>query len=462
MRITDRIYIDTSKERVDPAVLAMLKYDNPDYYMKKNLGLQVRNVPKEIYTYGLTGTTLEIARGEAARIRPYIAHLEYGFDHPDHPVSLRYVNDDFPLDEYQEGAVAKLKASRQGIVHAVTSAGKSLIMVKAICEIGQRALIVVHLKTLMVQILEDIEKYVRDEKGNKIKVGVIGDGKYSVGDITVAIDKSLSKHVHKHAQDFGAVFLDECHICPASTIFELINSINSKHRYGFSGTLKRKDQKEFLIFSTFGPVLFTIGEDQLLGKGRVVPVELEVVPSDTRFDWDSVVEGLAQQEVANPTMKARELRNKTIAYDPGRRRVVLDRAAKLFGEGGKIIVISPFVEPCYEMQAQLELEYGIKSGIITGRDSKEAIASYEAMKHGNDMRVVFATVQCVSTGVSISDLTDIVLAAPIYTNELLLRQIKGRLMRTFVGKLRGRLHFVWDRFIFPERKLKDLRRIVSG
>jgi superfamily II DNA or RNA helicase len=73
-------------------------------------------------------------------------------------------------------------------------------------------------------------------------------------------------------------------------------------------------------------------------------------------------------------------------------------------------------------------EYGIDSGIITGRKSDEAVEAYNKMKHG-DLRLIFATVGCVSTGISISDLDNLVLISPIYTNTLLLHQIRGRLMR---------------------------------
>jgi superfamily II DNA or RNA helicase len=79
-----------------------------------------------------------------------------------------------------------------------------------------------------------------------------------------------------------------------------------------------------------------------------------------------------------------------------------------------------------------------------------------------DLQVIFATIGCVSTGVSISDLAHGVLISPVYTNELLLKQIAGRLMRTSPGKNFATLHFIYDRYIFPAWKLKKFISIIKS
>lgn len=457
MKITDKIYIDLDKEPVHPDILKELTYSNPEYYSKKEMGISVWNIPKEIRTYELKDRELRIMRGEALKVRPYIGSYQYNFEHQDHPVKLQYINEEFSLDDHQEGAVQAVKSKRQGIIHAVTSAGKSVIILKSIVELGQRALIVVHRKVLMKQLLEDIEKYIRDEKGNKIEVGIIGSGKDSIGDITIAIDKSLQKNLHKYSESFGTTFLDECHLAPAATMFTILNSINSRNRFGVTGTLRRKDQKDFLIYATFGEVIYKISREELEEEGRVVPVKIRIIETETRFDWDSVVTGLTEAGHKNPTQGARHLQEKTIMLDPERNNLILRTVS---GMSGKIIVLSRYVEPCQTLQDRLEREFGIKAGIITGKDSKQAIESYEAMKH-SDMKVIFATIGCVSTGVSISDLDHIVLISPLYTNELLLHQIRGRLMRKSDGKEFGTLHYLYDGYIFPEWKLKKFIRIMQ-
>lgn len=462
MIVKDKIYIDLDTEYVDPGMFPLLTYENPDYFQKMNMGLSVHGVSKEVKTWVLNNRELQIPRGEALKIKPYFGNLwKPEFDHPDHPVKLQYINDDFELDQHQVGAVAAMQQYRQGIIHAVTSAGKSLMILKGIVESGQRGLIVVHRKVLMQQFLEDIDKYIRDEKGNKITPGIVGGGKSSIGDITIAIDKSLSKNLPAYQGAFGVVVLDECHLAPAKTIFDLINNINSKKRFGFSGTLKRKDGKQFLMFATFGSIIHTIEKEVLLEAGRVVPVYPKILESETRFDWDQVVTALTEQEHSNPTVKARQLQEEVIANDPERQRLIVDHVKRLYDVGGKTLVMSRYVEPCYSLQKQLLERFNIESGVITGKNAKEAVASYQDMKHG-DSKVIFATIGCVSTGVSISDLWDGVLISPIHTNELLLHQIRGRLMRTAPGKNHGTLWFIHDPYIFKDWKLKNFLRIMKN
>ncbi len=455
MIVSDKIYFDLDAEKVHPDIFDVLTYKNPDFYQKMNLGLSTWGVPKTVSTAWVKGRTLEIMRGEALKIKGYqvaIGNWAPEFQHPDHPVKLQYVNNDFELDEYQQGAIDAIKNTRQGIVHAVTSAGKSLIILKACVELGQRALVVVHRKVLMQQLLEDIDKYIRDEHGNKIKPGIIGNCKLSVGPITIAIDKTLSNHIAEYREMFGTVFLDECHLAPADTIFSLLNCLNSRYRFGVTGTLRRKDQKEFLIYSTFGEVIYTIGKEELLEKGRVVPVVVKTLESRTMFDWDSAVEGTGS------TTKARHLQNQTIALDQDRNDMILEHVRKL---KGKTIVLSNYVDPCFKLAAELKTRHGIDAGIITGKDPKGALEAYDAMKK-RDLQVIFATVGCVSTGLSISDLDHIVLISPIYNNELLLHQIRGRLMRIAEGKTHGTLWFVYDPFIFPSHKLNRFLKIMAS
>lgn len=452
----DKLYIDFYKTNLSNEDFELFTYTNPDYFQKMNLGLSVHNVPKVIKTYEFDPGMglLKLMRGEYTKLMMIDPTIRFEEQFTAHPVApLSYINNDFAFDAFQHEAVEVVKQKRQGVIHAVTSAGKSLMIIKAICELGQRALIVVHRKILMQQFIEDIEKYVRDEKGNTITIGIIGAGKNTVGDITIAIDKTLAKHIAEYEDTFGVVFMDECHLAPCTTMLSVINRLKCERRYGFSGTLKRKDQKEFLIFSTFGPVIYTIKREHLLELGRVVPVNIEIVRSKALFDYEGTAEALG-------ITRAHQIMQGALATDPGRRQLILDLVAKLAGKATKTIVLSMLVKPCYDLSGRLTKEYGIENGVITGRDAKEALESYNQMKH-KDLKVIFATVGCMSTGVSISDLDNIVLIAPIFTNELLLHQIRGRLFRTAPGKTHGTLYFIYDEEVFTDYKLNKFLAIMA-
>lgn len=453
--ISDKIYIDFYKTKLTAELMKDLTYANPEFFQKMNMGISVHGIPKTIQTYSFKPEQgiLEVFRGEYGKIKQHDESLQFETNFISFPISLQYINDDFVLDDYQEGAIEEIKKYRQGVVHAVTSAGKSLMIIKAICELGQRAIIVVHRKILMQQFIEDIEKYVRTKEGEKIKIGIIGSGKNTIGDITIAIDKTLAKNLPAYTEMFGVIFMDECHLAPTKTMLSVINSFKSERRYGFSGTLKRKDQKEFLIYSTFGPVIYAITKEQLLDKNRIVPVEPEIIISSTLFDYPSVVE-------AYGVTRAYQICEDALMKDYNRNTLILNKVIELYKKGHKTIILSRLVAPCYLLQDRLQQEFGIESGVITGKKAKEALESYNDMKHG-DMKVIFATVGCVSTGISISDLNNIVLISPIYTNELLLHQIRGRLMRMSEGKTYGTLYFIYDENVFSENKLNKFKNIMN-
>ena len=439
--LSDKLYIDFYDTKLNANVFDLLTYANPEYFQKMNMGISVFKVPKTLqtFTWKPKEGRLEVFRGEYHKLMMVDPTLRFEEQFKSFPVNLQYINTDFDFDDFQKGAIDAVLSRRQGIVHAVTSAGKSLMILKAGIELKQRMLIVVHRKILMEQFIEDIEKYVRDEHGNKITIGIIGSGKKTVGDITIAIDKTLAKNLDEYKDLFGTVFMDECHLAPTNTMLTVINALRCERRYGFSGTLKRKDQKEFLMYGTFGQVIYEIRREQLEEKGRVVKVESNIIVSKTLFDYQGTISAIG-------ITRASQVMEKALAYDPGRMDLILAKVAKM---PGKTIVLSKLVEPCYILQKML-LE----------QDAKSSLVAYEEMKH-QDLKVIFATVGCVSTGVSISDLNNLVLIAPIYNNELLLKQIVGRLMRTSPGKLKGDFYFVYDQHVFSQQRLDRMLQIVK-
>lgn len=456
IKIADKIYIPIPTGQANQQLqrgLDLLVYDNPEYFQRMNMGLSTFRTPKKIKSYYLDRElqSIVVYRGEYKKLFPYVSSHSFLVEHPTHVrINYFYRNDDFDLDILQKEAVVKIKEQKQGIIHAVTSAGKTLIILNAICQLNTRALIIVNRKILLEQFREDIEKYIFDKDGNHVKPAIIGDGKLELGDITIALEKTLYKHLNEIKDYFGVVLLDECHLTPAKTMLEIVNSINSEYRFGMTGTLKRKDQKDFLIYSTFGQVIYTIKKEQLIEMGRIVPVETHILESETRFDYHDAVGKVG-------VTRAHQLLEQTVQLDSSRNDMILK---KLITLPGKTIVLSRLVDPCFSLSTLLEKTYGVKSGIITGKNSKEALKFYHEMKHG-DLQIIFATVGCLSTGVSISDLQNIILISPIYNNELLIHQIRGRLMRAHESKSSGHLYFIYDPYIFEEYKLRKFLEIMN-
>ena len=452
MRIDSVVTLETVGK--DPAkVKALLKdctYANPAWSIARNLGFSVWNIPKTITTFERQGTVLRLSRGEIATVRRYFP--EEPLDEIGHAPSAEftYENKVFDLDSHQREAVKAILQKKQGIIFATTSAGKTHIVISGAAALGLSTLILVHRKILATQFRDDIRKYCKDAKGLPVEPGFIGDGQIRIGkEITIAMEKTLSKHPELYDK-FGVVFMDECHLAPANTFQLIMNKIPAARRYGLSGTLVRKDQKQFLIYATFGKIIAQIDKEDLLGLNRISPVRLEVHESSVVARLEDLVE--STQSTTKAWAAARKILHES---DERLEQIVRIRQ----GLGGKALILSGLVDPCRVLASKFEAARQTV-GVITGRDSKEAQKSFEDIKAGT-IDTVVATVGCVSTGVDIPDLDHIILMDPIFSNEVLLGQIIGRVRRKAVGKVEGVFHFIWDPGVFSKKRLAQFHRTMA-
>jgi len=454
-------------------LISQLTYNNPKYFEASRLGFSTYNIPKTIQTFTFEEETssLKIQRGEISKILSIFPEEKinvclnvFSRQYEEHFI---YQNNDFELDSRQRAAVSAIVRKKQGIIHAATSAGKSAIIIAAIAEISEPTLIIVNRKICFEQLYDDAKKWLRDGNAKRfdggsdedpVKTPLLGRiiaGKKTLGKITFALDKSASKLLERDPRifdGFNVLIQDECHVSPCTTFQNVINRIPAERRYGLTGTLKRKDGMEFMIHSTFGKVIAKITAKELLEADRVTPVEVKVTPFSGEVDpafFD-----------LNPTQKHQAI-DKALHENPERLRVAMTRALDIVNDNpqARIVILSRYVDPCYAIGAEITSGSDIPVEYVTGRE-KDASAACKRLQDGTS-RIMCATIGCFSTGVNIPALTDVVLISPMFTNELLIHQIRGRLMRKYPGKEKGFLHFIWDEYVFPSYKLDRFKAIMS-
>lgn len=470
IRVGARLTIEADPKIID-SLIPLLTYPNPKYAEAERLGFSTWNIPREIPTYEReNATTIHVLRGEFKRCYAHV--LKHGeanagqvsFEQPVLPASISYENNDFELDERQRRVLQTIRSgdTKQGIIHAATSAGKSAIIMALIAQLGTPALVVVHSRLLLKQLRSDAERWlVRGEHNGGADgvplLGQIGDGEMVVGLVTFAIDKSLDKRLREDpllALRFGAVIVDECHKAPSSTFLSVLSRLPCRYRFGFTGTLKRKDGLGFLIEAAFGRVIERITVDELKDAGRISPVRVEVI--ETEIDPpDELLD--AEGEVPKNLWGALD---KYIHDHPNRflKAFTIARDILKANPSARVVLTSRYVEPAKRM-AKLFQTQGIECGTITGQD-KNGDEVCAKLRTG-ELRIACATLGCFSTGVNIPELTDIVLISPCFSNELLLHQLRGRLMRKAEGKTHGTLHFLFDELIFPSYKIIQFKRIMN-
>jgi len=437
-----------------------LTYTNPKWIQTKRMGFSTYNIPNSIFNFRREDHYLIIPRGEITKAWPILMEnqdfreragaKDWQTACPRPEDHIFYENKDFELSAHQKRCVDAIASANQGIILAATSAGKSAIIMAAIGRMETNVLIVVNRKILVQQLKKDAKKWLN------VPIGEISGEKFDLQDVTIATDKSLLNALERgtlKGDEFGAIFVDEVHTSAVPTMQAIMSRISSKRRYGLTGTLKRKDGFEFLVYGQFGTVIAEVTRGELEEVDRVSPVKINVVET-------SCADEKGELDAAETPSEVWRMSDKLIHADKSRLTYIAYLVLELLeaDPNKKIAIAWRYLDPCYALFDELELNRNVPCAVITGKEDQEA--ELQKIKRG-DVRVVIATIPCFATGVDVPDLTDLILASPMFSNELLLKQLRGRLMRKAEGKTHGTFHVIFDPLLFPNYKLKSCLRMLE-
>jgi len=222
---------------------------------------------------------------------------------------------DIVLREMQLIAIENaLKSMRDGmgkIISAPTGSGKTILGVKLITEIKNPTLIVVPRLTIAEQWKKAIEK-------NTDATAYVWGGKSKrIGEITITTIAAMSRKNrttnHFPVDMFGLVIIDECHHTPATSLYELMTSINPTYRLGLSATPFREDGETLKMIAALGePFEVTTARKLITQKVLSKPViEILKAPTNT-YNAESYAAMYDSQIVTN-TQRNRIIANKAIS-----------------------------------------------------------------------------------------------------------------------------------------------------
>ena len=325
---------------------------------------------------------------------------------------------------------------------------------RAIAERKVRTLVIVHRKILLDQLITDARKWLHGVRIGVLQFADTSNSSSEPYSVAFAIDRTVEKICRQSPErlrGFGLIIQDECHLAATNTFQNIIGRTSIPFRYGLTGTVKRKDRMQFLMFSTFGPVIATVSKDELEEAGRTTPVdvithETNTTAPDEVFELSSTKQWQALDKIVHED----EERFEQVVAITG--SII---ASKKTPCERRILIVSRYVGPAKELYRALN-EEGYRVGLVTGQE-KENSQTCQDLEDGK-IQVIVATVGVVSTGVNIKSLTDLILFSPIFSNELLIKQLTGRLMRKSEGKTVAYFHFLWDGNLFEPRRLKSFQR----
>jgi len=289
-------------------------------------------------------------------------------------------------------------------INALPGWGKTFTALHLARKFGQKTLVITHTAALRDQWIEEIKTLFGCE------CGIIGGGELDYEDhfITVANIQTLVKHTAELSKEFGTVILDEAHHCPATTFAATVDSFYAKYRIALSGTMIRKDGKHILFKDYFGTTVLKPP------VSNTIPPTIHMVKSGITLKpnvtWVDKITDLTQND--------------------NYRKFISSIASMHIAEGHSVLIIADRVEFLEKVKEYV----GETCLLVTGGTSFEDRQRAKEQILAKEKMCIAGSRQIFSEGISINILSCVILAVPM-SNDSLLEQIAGRIMRMHDGKL---------------------------
>lgn len=404
-----------------------LTIDNPKYHAAKKYGRWVgKNFQQQLFFYEMAEGGIVFPRGFAAQVIALCKkNLGRGPIIEDQRRRLPEVDFRFlgRLRQYQKDAVADILRRQFGVLVAGTGSGKTVMALDVITQRRQPALIIVHTRELMYQWEERISQFLG------IQAGLIGDSKFAVRPLTIAIVNTVRRRLDELIPRFGHLIVDECHRVPATLFTEVVKRFDSCFMLGLSATAyRREDGLTRLIYLYMGDRVHQVDPHKLRESGAVLKPQFIQKPTEFKYVFRGNYQALMNSLTRNV------VRNQQIAADIHKEAATSE---------GTILVVSDRVAHCRQL-AELLKEKGLEASVLTGKQpARERSAIVESVHQGR-VKVLISTLQLVGEGFDAANLATLFLTTPIKFSGRL-RQVTGRILRPASGKQPKVIDYVDER-----------------
>lgn len=260
----NQIFVNNTnlKPRMQNQLRRLAAYSNPQYYKNQAMGFSVRGIPRIISCSSDIDHYICLPRGCEEALVHMAEQSGIAYTIQDCRQGGRVINVSFQGELYpeQKHAAEKMLAYDNGVLHAATAFGKTVVGAYLVAERKVNTLVLVHNTEIMKNWVEDFEKFLLIKKElpqyttpkgrTKIRKSAIGRLSASHNSITGIIDiamiSSLGKkgEIHELVKNYGMVIMDECHHGASQTAEEVLNEVNARYVYGLTATPKRDDGQE--------------------------------------------------------------------------------------------------------------------------------------------------------------------------------------------------------------------------
>ncbi len=400
-----------------------LTMPNPKYIQVANLGKSAFGIDKDIIFYDERPDSLIVPVGFMPTLLKFIPVK------PEDLIDARFeappiVNWEFKgkLLPYQEKPVATMMDKTIGVIQAPTGSGKTVMIVAHVMRRKQPTLVMVNTIELANQMIANFVKFTNKKEED---IGFIGSGIWKVRGVTITILQTmirLSKTEFRFLNNsFGQVIVDEVHIIPAVTFYDVITKLDAKYKFGFSATPERDDGLTDVIHFATGPQIHELSLDDV--KEKILIPTIRKIKTNYYFPlWNSDEYAAMVDDLIE---------------DGQRNKLILDTINEY--KGKQMIVLTTRVKHATFLAEQLN-KRGHKAEYLVSRlphptkhgkfkaMPKKARAEVISNLNSSKTKIVVSTFSLFSTGIDIINLEVLFLAGPT-RSKIKLKQSIGRIMR---------------------------------
>jgi superfamily II DNA or RNA helicase len=214
--------------------------------------------------------------------------------------------------EHQLKAVAAAEKEKRGIIRAPTGAGKTLMIQMLSGKYKTKKFLIIADKVnLFLDLHKKLEEYLGEE------VGKVGDGHNTWCRVTVGIERTLALHaegkLRSELETVEIILGDEAHHYGSECVQKVSEvAINTFMRIGFTATEERADGSDIVLEGFFGPVIYTVPEEEMIRLGITVPPVVKFVDlggKGVHVNVDKLLSNQATTKIYNEGIVDNQARN---------------------------------------------------------------------------------------------------------------------------------------------------------
>ena len=427
--LANGIYVDNTNlnAAMQNRIRRMAAFSNPVFYKNQAIGT--------------SNYDIQIPRGLQDELWENIKQADIDYEMEDERQQGRKINVDFKgeLRPEQDKALKELIRYDNGILHAATAFGKTVVSSAIIAQKKINTLIILESSALIEQWKEALEKFLNINEGlptYETKTGRVRKRKSLIGTlqgahdsmtgiIDIAMAGSLCKKgkYHKMMNEYGLVLIDECHHSASETIANVLKEVKAKYVYGVTATPKRGDGLEKINYMLIGPIRYSYTAKE---KAKEQGIQHLVYPRFTRT--------VPPRGVITDKMHPNEA-YEIIHNNDVRDEQIIEDVKNCVAAGRTPVVLSRYKDHSEKFYERLK-GYADHVFLMTGNNSKKEHRKILEQMHQvdkNESLILIATGSLVGEGFDFPRLDTLFMATPVSFRGVV-EQYAGRLNRDYAGK----------------------------